>query len=168
MMNGEKTTCGAARGSHGRFARRVAVALTLLYVAALPGCSIWRAPPASFRPDETELARARAQATVVCFARAQCDAIWARAGSFVRARATTRIVQADDTLIETASPAAFGVAWFWAERAIAGDGRTVVRLKGMCRGMYNVDGGPGWMYETCSRQIVERERAFRQSVLTDD
>jgi hypothetical protein len=40
-----------------------------------------------------------------------------------------------------------------------------ISLKGMCRGMYGMDGGPGWLYASCASQIRSIEMNFRAFVL---
>ncbi|WP_230951432.1 hypothetical protein [Burkholderia anthina] len=41
------------------------------------------------------------------------------------------------------------------------DGGWVIRLKAMCKGMYDSDGGPGWQYGACASKILEIEKGFR-------
>ena len=40
-------------------------------------------------------------------------------------------------------------------------GTSVIRLKAMCKGMYDSDGGPGWRYDACATKILDIERGFR-------
>lgn len=41
------------------------------------------------------------------------------------------------------------------------DGGWVIRLKAMCKGMYDSNGGPGWQYGSCASKILEVEKGFR-------
>lgn len=40
-----------------------------------------------------------------------------------------------------------------------------IRLKGMCKGMYGMDGGPGLLYTQCAAQIRSIETNFRGFIL---
>ena len=136
--------------------------IAFVTLMALAGCAT-QAQLDSFRETEVQLQEARQQATVDCVTEPQCSRAWRLARSYVEARSATRISRADDRVIEAAEPHSFGVAYFWAEKDSAG-GVSTIHLKGMCRGMYRPDGGPGWMYASCAEQIREAEMQFRSSI----
>jgi hypothetical protein len=152
------------------------LAYASLAIACAAGCTVtnWQDPyghgpeegdrAATFQKTETELAKARELASVTCHAQTICDRIWERTRAYVAEHSTTRIHRADSAVIETERPHQFGVAYFWAERTVVEDGSTRIRLKGMCRGMYNSAGGPGWTYSQCAPQIAETEAAFQRTV----
>ncbi len=50
----------------------------------------------------------------------------------------------------------------WASRSVAGDaiGVSTIRIKGLCRGMYNSDGAPAWMFARCAGLITQAEREY--------
>jgi len=157
-----------------RAARRYAVLAGTGFCVA--GCAVtrWHDPyqrdhddrgsATAFQQSERELAHAREQAAVECRAQQVCDQIWARTRAFVAEHSPTHIRRADGFAIETDRPHEFGVAYFWAERVLRDDGSTRIRLKGLCRGMYNSDGGPGWTYRQCAPQIAAVQGAFRPAV----
>ncbi|CAB3751187.1 hypothetical protein [Paraburkholderia solisilvae] len=157
----------ARRGRLAGFARVLAGAVC---AAGMTGCTLplfashAQNRAASFRQTEIELAQAREQASFVCADEDACDRTWERVQTYVEQHSATRIVRISDTAIETGMPHQFGVAYFWAERTRDSDGATHIRLKGMCRGMYTSDGGPGWTYATCATQIAAAESGFRDAV----
>jgi hypothetical protein len=140
---------------------KILLSATIAFVAlsALAGCAT-QARLDAFRQSEIQLQEARQQAFVECTTEQQCLRAWTLARSYVEARSGTQIRRADDSVIEAAAPHTFGVAYFWAEKDSAG-GVSTIHLKGMCRGMYSSDGGPGWMYASCAEQIREAEMQFR-------
>ncbi|WP_321788329.1 hypothetical protein [Paraburkholderia sp. J94] len=93
-----------------------------------------------------------------------CAQAWSRARAFVQSHSPTPIVRNTDETIETRMPHEFGVAYFWAARETAADGTTMIRLKGMCRGMYSIDNGPGWLYCSCAEQLREGQLEFAREV----
>jgi hypothetical protein len=118
----------------------------------------------AFRNSETELELAREHARVECAEPQACDQAWGRARLFVQQHSATPIERLDDDTIETRMPHEFGVAYFWAQRLKTDDGMTVIRLKGLCRGMYSVDGGPGWTYRSCAAQLREAQNEFAREM----
>lgn len=159
-----------------RSAWRARAGFVIACAACAAGCTMtgWQDPyghgprdtdrAAAFQKTETELAKARELASVTCRTQSICDGIWERTRAYVAGHSTTPIHRADSMVIETERPHQFGVAYFWAERTVGEDGATRIRLKGMCRGMYNSTGGPGWTYAQCAPQIVETEAAFQRTV----
>jgi hypothetical protein len=115
---------------------------------------------AAFRREEVELFRARQEASVACETTVACDKAWARTRTFIQTHSATQIVQADDSAIQTAFPHAFGFVYFAASRSADDAGNIVIRLKAMCRGMYDSDGGAGPLYSTCARSIESAEAEF--------
>ncbi|MFC0397297.1 hypothetical protein [Paraburkholderia rhizosphaerae] len=166
---------GAPRASGAR-AMAVRACVALVCAACAAGCTIsnwndpyWHSPngderTAAFLKTETQLAAAREHASVVCDTQDACDRFWARTRAYVVEHSPTRIRRADDSVIETARPYEFGIAYFRAERATHDDGSTRISLKGLCRGMYNGAGGPGWTYSLCAPQIEAAEAAFQQTI----
>jgi len=146
--------------------------------ASMAGCTItpWQDPygrghddrGSAFEKSEAGLAMARERASVTCRDPDVCDGIWQRTRAYVVEHSPTRIHRADATVIETERPHEFGVAYFWAERTTGDDGSTRIRLKGLCRGMYNSVGGPGWTYTQCAPQIEATEAAFQRAVEPPD
>ncbi|APR39302.1 hypothetical protein [Paraburkholderia sp. SOS3] len=142
--------------------------------AAVAGCAItsWQDPyghghddrGSAFEKSEAGLAMARERASITCRAPDVCDAIWQRTRAYVAEHSPTRIRRADAGAIETERPHEFGVAYFWAERIACEDGSTRIRLKGLCRGMYDSVGGPGWTYRQCAPQIEQAQTAFARAV----
>lgn len=118
----------------------------------------------AFRHTETELEAAREQAAIECATPGDCALAWERARAFVQLHSPTPIERITEATIETRMPHEFGVAYFWAARETAADGTTTIRLKGMCRGMYSTDNGPGWMYRDCSAQLREAQLEFAREV----
>jgi hypothetical protein len=138
------------------------LSLTTL-LAAFAGCAT-DAQLESFRQTEIQLLEARAQASALCATALACARGWTLTQTYVAQHSKTPIRRADDSVIETAMPHTFGVAYFWAEKNAGEKGSATIRLKGMCRGMYSSDGGPGWMYATCAEQIRAGEMDFRRFV----
>ncbi|WP_322067424.1 hypothetical protein [Burkholderia cenocepacia] len=62
--------------------------------------------------------------------------------------------------IETAQPYVAGEVYLWASRMVSDGGGYVIRLKPMCKGMYDSDGGPGWQYDTCAKKILGIQSGF--------
>ncbi|MEI5999991.1 hypothetical protein H3V53_23105 [Paraburkholderia bengalensis] len=116
---------------------------------------------AAFRAKEVELFRARQEASIVCTSTAACDDAWKRTETYVAGHSATRIVQADDAVIQTAFPHAFGFVYLAASKDADGKGGTAIRLKAMCRGMYDSDGKAGLLYSTCAKSIISVETGFR-------
>jgi hypothetical protein len=136
----------------------------LLYVALagsilLAGCST-ASRERAFRDEEVELFRARQETSIACKTTVACDEAWARTRTFIQTHSATRIVQSDDSAIQSAFPHAFGFVYLAASRSADEAGNVVIRLKTMCRGMYDSDGGAGLLYSTCARSIVSVETQF--------
>lgn len=139
--------------------------LVLAFVLALTlGACATDASRSAFRRSEADLQAAREQAEVECADSQACAQAWGRARQFVQRHSATPIEHLDDSTIETRVPHEFGVAYFWATRLMTDDGTTVIRLKGMCRGMYSDDGGPGWTYRRCASQLREAQIDFAREV----
>ncbi|CAB3758320.1 hypothetical protein B7G54_17840 [Burkholderia puraquae] len=115
---------------------------------------------AAFRSTETQLSAARQAAALRCSTPAECDRAWNFARRYIEAHSSTRIKRADADTIETAAPFLAGDVYLWASRTTSG-GASVIRLKAMCKGMYDSDGGPGWRYDACATKILDIERGFR-------
>ena len=115
----------------------------------------------AFRAEEVELFRAHQQARIVCNASPACDEAWARTKTFIAAHSATRIVHADDTVIQTAFSHEFGVVYLAASKDADGNGGAAIRLKAMCRGMYDSDGNAGLLYSTCAKSVISVETGFR-------
>jgi hypothetical protein len=136
---------------------------SFLLTATLMACAT-DARLEAFRQTETELEAAREQAAIECTTSSECAQVWDRARVFVAAHSPTPIQRITDDTIETRMPHEFGVAYFWAARKTAADGTTTIRLKGMCRGMYSTDGGPGWIYRSCAAQLRDAEVEFAREL----
>ncbi|RQR34197.1 hypothetical protein [Burkholderia sp. Bp9142] len=115
----------------------------------------------TFRTTETQLLAMRQAASLQCSTPPECDRAWSRTRRYVEARSSTRITRASADLIETAQPYLAGEVYLWASRTASGDGGAVIRLKAMCRGMYDSNGGPGWQYDACARKILDMENGFQ-------
>jgi hypothetical protein len=115
----------------------------------------------AFRAEEVELFRARQEASIVCTTAAACDDAWTRTRTYVAGHSATRIVQADDAVIQTAFPHAFGFVYLAASKDADGTGGAAIRLKAMCRGMYDSDGNAGLLYSTCAESVISVEAGFR-------
>ena len=122
---------------------------------------------AAFRDEEVELFRGRHEASIACETTVACDKAWARTRAFIQTHSATRIVQADDSAIQTAFPHAFGFVYLAASRTADEAGHIVIRLKAMCRGMYDSDGGAGLLYSTCARSIESTEAEYHAWVQED-
>ena len=129
----------------------------------LSGCVVSDQSDA-FRRTETELEAVREQGTIECASRDACTQTWRRTRTFIEQHSPTPIALMTDDEIETRMPHEFGLAYFWAVRQVTADGMTTIRLKGMCRGMYDSDGGPGWIYARCANQLREAQLEFRREV----
>lgn len=138
--------------------------IAVIVVTALFAACVTEADRDAFRSSETGLEAARSVAEVTCSTAGACAEAWQRARLFVQLRSPTPIARITDDAIETRQPHEFGVAYFWAQRAQGVDGATTIRLKGMCRGMYGSDGGPGWTYGACAGQIRSAELEFSRVV----
>jgi hypothetical protein len=135
----------------------------ILSIASLSACAT-HAENDAFRRSETELEARREQSAIKCATPDDCSQAWARARLFVERHSPTRIERTTDDSIETRMPHEFGIAYFWAVRQTADDGTTTIRLKGMCRGMYSTDNGPGWTYSRCAEQLLEGQLEFAREV----
>jgi hypothetical protein len=144
---------------HGSNLRRALV----LFAALLAACAS-DASREAFRHTETGLEAAREQAAIQCTTPGDCAQAWSRTRAFVQLHSPTPIERITDETIETRMPHEFGVAYFWAARETAADGTTTIRLKGMCRGMYSTDNGPGWLYGPCAAQLRETQLEFAHEV----
>ncbi|WP_250538916.1 MULTISPECIES: hypothetical protein [unclassified Caballeronia] len=135
----------------------------LLGLAACASDARWN----QFRQTEPTLVEAREFATIDCSGSDECAQRWDRTRQYVARYSATRIRHADAAAIETGRPLEAGVVYLWATRtpAAPGSGRARISLKGMCRGMYGMDGGPGWLYAQCASQIRSIEMNFRGFVL---
>ncbi len=137
-------------------------------IATLSACTAYRdtrrGENVAFRRSETELAARREQSAIRCSAPDDCAQAWTRALVFVQRHSPTPIERATDDTIETRMPHEFGIAYFWAVRQRAADGTTTIRLKGLCRGMYSSDNGPGWLYARCAEQLEEAQLDFVREV----
>lgn len=116
---------------------------------------------AAFRSTETQLFATRQAAALQCSTPAECDRAWRLVRRYVEGHSSTRITRADADTIETAPPFLAGEVYVWASRTASGGGASVIRLKAMCKGMYDSDGGPGWQYDACAAKILDIERGFR-------
>ncbi|KAB0685453.1 hypothetical protein [Burkholderia territorii] len=114
----------------------------------------------TFRTMETRLLAMRQAASLQCSTPSECDRAWSRTRRYVENHSSTRITRFSADRIETAPAFLAGEVYIWASRSESGDG-SVIRLKAMCKGMYNSNGGPGWQYDACARKILEIEQGFR-------
>jgi hypothetical protein len=138
----------------------IALCLALVGLALLAACAT-ASREAAFRAEEVELFRARQETSIACTTAPACDDAWARTRAFIQAHSATRIVQADDAVIQTAFPHAFGFVYLAASKDADGNGGAAIRLKAMCRGMYDSDGNAGPLYSTCAKSIISVEARFR-------
>ncbi|KFG93479.1 hypothetical protein GQ56_0131475 [Burkholderia paludis] len=136
--------------------RRVLAVGVLLALGACAGAAY----DAAFRSTETQLLATRQAATLSCGTAAECDRAWRLARRYVEAHSSSRITRADADTIETAPPLLAGEVYLWASRTASGDGASTIRLKAMCKGMYDSDGGPGWQYDACATKILDIEQGF--------
>ena len=135
----------------------------ILSIASLSAC-VTQGENDAFRRSETELEARREQSAIKCTAPDDCAQAWHRARLFVERHSPTPIARSTDDSIETRMPHEFGIAYFWAVRQTAEDGTTTIRLKGMCRGMYSTDNGPGWTYARCVEQLLSAQLEFARDV----
>jgi hypothetical protein len=131
----------------------------VLLIVTLAACTT-EASREAFRHTESELEAVREQAAIECRSPDECTQAWNGARAFVQLHSPTPIERVTDESIETRMPHEFGVAYFWAARRTDADGTTTIHLKGMCRGMYSTDGGPGWTYGSCAAQLREAQLEF--------
>lgn len=136
--------------------QRVLAASVLLVLGACAGVG----QADAFRSTETRLLAAREAASLRCSTPSGCDRAWHLARRYVAAHSSTRITRVSADRIETAQPYLAGEVYLWASRVASGDGGSVIRLKAMCKGMYDSDGGPGWQYDACATKILEIEHGF--------
>jgi hypothetical protein len=138
-------------------------AIVLLGLAACSSDARWN----EFRQTDPQLAEARELALVDCSGREECSQRWERAMEYVARYSATRIRHADSSGIETGRPLEAGVVYLSATRTPSdkSEQRSRISLKGMCKGMYGMDGGPGWLYASCASQIRSIEMNFRAFVL---
>lgn len=139
-------------------------ACATIALAAMLGACATDASREAFRHSETELEAAREHGSVECRTPGDCEQAWARARRFVQTHSPTSVERLTDDTIETRMPHEFGVAYFWAVRRMTGNGTAVIRLKGLCRGMYGSDGGPGWIYRHCAGQLRDAQIEFARVV----
>jgi hypothetical protein len=141
----------------------VACALLISCLAACASDARW----GEFVKTEPALVEARQYASVECTGHVECAMRWQRTMEYVNRYSATRIRYADLYGIETARPHEAGVVYLSATQIqLDGPGeRARISLKGMCRGMYGNDGGPGLLYASCAEQIRTIELNFRVFVL---
>ncbi|WP_042338963.1 hypothetical protein [Paraburkholderia ferrariae] len=137
--------------------------VSLLLAGMLAACATQDRLEA-FQQSETALEAAREQAAIECATPGACAQAWERTRAFVESHSPTPVERVTQESIETREPHEFGVAYFWAERYTAADGTTTIHLKGMCRGMYSTDGGPGWAYRRCAPQLREVQLEFAREL----
>lgn len=135
-------------------------ALSASIVLVLVACAGAR-QAATFRSTETQLLAARQAASRQCASPSECDRMWNITRHYVEVHSSTRITRFGADRIETAQPHFSGEVYLWASRSASADGGWVIRLKAMCKGMYDSDGGPGWQYGPCASKILEIEQGFR-------
>lgn len=138
-------------------------AVLLLGLAACASDARWK----QFEQTESALMKAREFASIDCSGDDECAQRWNRTRQYIARHSATRICRADDANIETGRPLEAGVVYLWATRTPPGPGgeRARIRIKGMCKGMYGTDGGPGLLYSQCAEQIHSIEMNFRSFVL---
>ena len=137
--------------------RRALAASVVLVLSACAGVE----QTAAFRSTETKLFATRQAASRQCLSPSECDPMWNITRHYVEVHSSTQITRFSADRIETAQPHFAGEVYLWASRMASGDGGWVIRLKAMCKGMYDSDGGPGWQYDACASKILEIERGFR-------
>ncbi|CAN7485019.1 hypothetical protein LJR029_000883 [Caballeronia sp. LjRoot29] len=120
--------------------------------------------------EDAELQVAYEQTSIACVGQKSCESIWQRTRDYIVQHSTTPIRRADNDVIETKEPHQFGVLYIWASKtSMSGDRvSSTIKIKVMCRGMYESDGSRGWMYGTCAGQVAQVERGFRHFVADDD
>lgn len=134
----------------------------VLVLTTLAACAT-QADNEVFRKTEIELAAVRERAAIECSTSRACSLAWSRTRVFVQSHSPTPVERVTDESIETRMPHEFGVAYFWAARETSAAG-TTIRLKGMCRGMYSTDGGPGWTYAHCAEQLRRVQFEFAREL----
>lgn len=117
-----------------------------------------------FRERETQLLTTRQAAVLLCATQSECDRAWIRTRYFIEAHSSTRMTRFGPDRIETAPARLAGNVYLWASRVPSADGGSAIRLKVMCKGMYDGNGGPGWQYDACATKVIEMERSFRSFV----
>uniref|UniRef100_UPI003BEF13A5 hypothetical protein n=1 Tax=Burkholderia arboris TaxID=488730 RepID=UPI003BEF13A5 len=115
----------------------------------------------AFRSTETQLFATRQAASLQCPTPPDCDRVWNFTRRYVEAHSSTQVTRFTADVIETAQPHFAGEVYLWASRMASSDGGWVIRLKAMCKDMYDSDGGPGWQYGACASKILEIEKGFR-------
>ncbi|WP_260427268.1 MULTISPECIES: hypothetical protein [unclassified Burkholderia] len=135
-------------------------ALAMAVLLALGACA-GAERTGTFRTMETRLLEMRQATSLQCSTPSECDRAWSRTRRYVQDHSSTRITRFSADRIETAQPYVAGEVYLWASRAESGGGGSVIRLKAMCKGMYDSNGGPGWQYDACARKILEIEQGFR-------
>ncbi|WP_277182927.1 hypothetical protein [Caballeronia sp. BR00000012568055] len=112
--------------------------------------------------------QAREVASIECEDEQACASLWARTVAYVSTHSATRIGFADENHVETKPPLESGVVYLWASRTPSptNEHHARIRIKALCRGMYAMDGGPGWQYARCAREIETLERQYGEFVLT--
>lgn len=143
--------------------RRAICAILLAGLGACASEARWT----RFEQTEAALMQAREFASVDCSGISECTQRWERTRQYVARYSATRIRRADQAQIETGRPLEAGVVYLWATRTAVDPGseRARIRLKGMCKGMYGMDGGPGLLYTQCAAQIRSIETNFRGFIL---
>ncbi|WP_239483324.1 hypothetical protein [Burkholderia sp. MS455] len=134
--------------------------LAISVLLALSACA-GEEHTAAFRKKETQLLETRQTALLRCATQSECDRAWNRTRDFIERHSSTRITRFGSDLIETAQPSLAGNVYLWASRTASADGSSTIRLKAMCKGMYDSNGGPGWQYDGCATQILEIQEGFR-------
>jgi hypothetical protein len=69
----------------------------------------------------------------------------------------------DEVLIDTFPPMQYGMPSFRATREPSG-AKTVIRLSGICGGMYNRDGTAGPNYDECALKVGGAQNLYRKFV----
>ncbi|MFM0326562.1 hypothetical protein [Caballeronia glebae] len=150
-------------GTEPKMRKRAICTILLFELGACASQERWN----RFEQTEAALMKAREFASVDCSGIDECTQRWERTRQYVARYSATHIRLADQTEIETGRPLEAGVVYLWATRTPAGTGseRARIRLKGMCKGMYAMDGGPGLLYAQCAAQIRSIETNFRGFIL---
>lgn|GEM_PF-975035 len=122
---------------------------------------------ARFSETEPALHQAREFASVDCQEPDECSLLWTRTKAFVSRYSATHIGLANGSNIRTERPLEAGVVYLSATRTQSATSRGQARIsvKALCRGMYGIDGGPGWLYARCASEIQRVELMFRGFVL---
>jgi hypothetical protein len=122
------------------------------------------------RAGDAKLQAAQELSEIECVGQTGCERVWRRTRDYVARQSATQIKRSDDSVIEIELPHEFGILYMWAskEPSLNDPNAWVVRLKVMCRGMYKSDGSPGWLYESCARQVEQVELGFRPYTTGED